>query len=548
MYSYMGLIVIIIIGISVGLSYLITDYFFRTKETELNQKGGEVALIVRYLNGSGASSAMLSQYLTSVDQLIGARIWVFDSNYRLINASETMRDREKDLRAAHETTNAGANDPSTFRKESSVEAIDQQLREGGPLNDKVKSILPSVYERNRVNARLFHPYYKEQVLLVGLPMEDSHQDITGAILLAAPIDGLNRVLRDIYIYTIIVGIAALVISVIIVSGLTRRLVRPLVDMKNSAKAIASGDYSLNVVVDGEDEVADLGRSLNSLGRDLEQFVLKTNKMEKLRRDFVANVSHELRMPITIIQGYNQAILDGTVTDPEDIKKYRKLIDNETQRLERLINELLEISRLQRKENEEMEPVPLGEITENVVSMMEVRAKKRDIRLERYIDDNLMVMGNGDRLFRLVMILGDNAMKYSPDSSSIVFQVLPSRSGGAVLTVTDHGFGIPKEDLPYIWERFYKVDKSHSRHIPGTGLGLAIAKEIIRIHKAKVQVQSEVGKGTTFMITFPPTKMKSKMGKEHVAEVVEPVVPLSDEDPVEPVVPLSDEDPVEPEGK
>ena len=533
MYSYMGLIVIIIVGISVGLSYLITDYFFRTKETELNQKGGEVALIVRYFNASGASSAMLSQYLTSVDQLIGARIWVFDSNYRLINASETMRDMEKDLRTAHDMPSAGANDPSSRRKGSSVEAIDQQLREGGPLNDKFKSILSSVYERNRVNARLFHPYYKEQVLLVGLPMEDSHQEITGAILLAAPIDGLNRVLRDIYIYTIIVGIAALVISVIIVSGLTRRLVRPLVDMKNSAKAIASGDYSLKVVVDGEDEVADLGRSLNSLGRDLEQFVLKTNKMEKLRRDFVANVSHELRMPITIIQGYNQAILDGTVTDPDDIKKYRKLIDNETQRLERLINELLEISRLQRKENEEMEPVPLGEITENVVSMMEVRAQKRDIRLERYLDDNLMVMGNGDRLFQLVMILGDNAMKYSPDSSSIVFQVLPSRTGGAVLTVTDHGYGIPQEDLPYIWERFYKVDKSHSRHIPGTGLGLAIAKEIIRIHKAKVQVQSEVGKGTTFMITFPPAKVKSKMGKEHVAEVVEPVVPLPDEDPVEP---------------
>ena len=114
-------------------------------------------------------------------------------------------------------------------------------------------------------------------------MEDSHQEITG-LFAGCPIDGLNRVLRDIYIYTIIVGIAALVISVIIVSGLTRRLVRPLVDMKNSAKAIASGDYSLKVVVDGEDEVADLGRSLNSLGRDLEQFVLKTNKMEKLRRD------------------------------------------------------------------------------------------------------------------------------------------------------------------------------------------------------------------------------------------------------------------------
>ena len=92
---------------------------------------------------------------------------------------------------------------------------------------------------------------------------------------------------------------------------------------------------------------------------------------------------------------------------------------------RLINELLEISRLQRKENEEMEPVPLGEITENVVSMMEVRAQKRDIRLERYLDDNLMVMGNGDRLFQLVMILGDNAMKYSPDSSSSSSKSFPA---------------------------------------------------------------------------------------------------------------------------
>jgi signal transduction histidine kinase len=533
MYSYMGLIVIIIVGISIGLSYLITDYFFRTKERELNQKGSEVALIVRYFNTAGTSSSILSQYLTSVDQLIGARIWIFDSDYRLINASESSGDMEADLRSAHEPPEEALEKNRKSRKISSVQAIDQQLREGGPLNDRVKSILASVYERNRVNARLFHPYYKEQVLLVGLPMEDSHQQVVGAILLAAPIDGLNRVLRDIYIYTIIVGIVALVVSIIIVSGLTRRLVKPLVDMKNSAKAIASGDYSLKVIVDGDDEVSDLGRSLNSLGRDLEQFVLKTNKMEKLRRDFVANVSHELRMPITIIQGYNQAILDGTVTDPEDIKKYRQLINNETERLERLINELLEISRLQRKENEELEPVPLGQITENVVNMMEVRAKKRDIRLESYIDDSLMVMGNGDRLFQLVMILGDNAMKYSPDSSSIVFQVMQNGKKGTVLTVSDHGCGIPEEDIPYIWERFYKVDKSHSRNIPGTGLGLAIAKEIIRIHKAKVQVRSKVGQGTTFIISFPPVPSQDTRNKDRrAAEVVEKVEPIPDDDPVE----------------
>ena len=101
-------------------------------------------------------------------------------------------------------------------------------------------------------------------------------------------------------------------------------------------------------------------------------------------------------------------------------------------------------------------------------MLEGRAKKRDIRLEQYVDDSLLVYGNGDRLYQLVMILGDNAMKYSPDSSVIRFQVMENRQKGTVLTVADQGFGIPEEDIPYIWERFYKADKSHSRHIPGRG--------------------------------------------------------------------------------
>jgi signal transduction histidine kinase len=524
MYSYMGLIMIIIVGISIGLSYLITDYFFRTKEAELNQKGSEVALIVRYFNTMNTDTLILRQYLTSVDQLIGARIWVFDANNRLLAASESRGDMEEDLRSAHEHPQE-----EKVRPSKSVAAIDKQLREGGPLNDRVQEVLSSVYGGKKVNARIFHPYYKEQVLLVGLPMEDNHGSISGALLLAAPIDGLNKVMKDIYIYTIIVGIVAFLASLIIVRGLTRRLVKPLVSMKNAAKAIASGDYSLKVVVKGDDEVADLGRSLNSLGRDLEQFVLKTRKMEKMRRDFVSNVSHELRMPITIIQGYNQAMLDGTVTDPKDIHKYQTLINNETQRLERLINELLEISRLQRKENQELELVPLGEIAENVVNMIEVQAQKRQIRLETYIDSQVQVLGIGDRLFQLIMILGDNAMKYSPDDSTINFQVRKNDKKEPVLMVTDHGYGIPEEDIPYIWERFYKVDKSHSRNIPGTGLGLAIAKEIIRIHKAKVQVKSKIGEGTTFIITFPPVpESPKKSGNRRVAEVVENVHPTPED--------------------
>ncbi|WP_278675253.1 ATP-binding protein [Acidaminococcus fermentans] len=531
MYSYMGLILAIIVGISIGLSYLITDYFFRTKELELNDKGGQVAMMIRYFDAMSMDKAILREYLTSMDQLVGARIWVFNKQFDLIAASETGTEYEQGREG-----NDSKQEREARRREKwmqSVAAIDRQIRQSGNGHERFQKILTKVYGGERVNERIYHPYYKEQVLMVGIPLKDNHGMVSGAMLLASPLGGLNRVLKDIYIYTIIVGIIALCISVIIVSGLTRRMVKPLISMKNSAKAIALGDYSLKVAVDGDDEIADLGRSLNSLGRDLEQFVRKTRKMEKMRRDFVANVSHELRTPITIIQGYNEALSDGTITDPEDVKKYRKLINDETQRLERLINELLDISRLQRGEGEEMEPIPLGKVVESVVNMLEGRAQKRDIRLEQYVDDSLLVLGNGDRLYQLVMILGDNAIKYSPDSSVIRFQVMKNRQGGVILTVVDQGYGIPEEDIPYIWERFYKADKSHSRHIPGTGLGLAIGKEIIRMHKAKVQVKSKVGKGTAFVITFPPFQEKPKVTQDgaHEAEVVENIQPLAEDDTV-----------------
>ncbi len=531
MYSYMGLIVAIIVGISVGLSYLITDYFFRTKELELNDKGGQVAMMVRYFNAMRMDNVLLRQYLTSMDQLIGARIWLFNEKYELVGASETG----VDFSEGHSHGEAASEREQQRRDKwlKGVADIDRQLRDGGPLSDQVKDMITRVYKGDRVSTRIFHPYYKEQMILVGIPLQDVHGSQNGAILLASPLAGLNKVLKDIYLYTIGVGVVALLISMAIVSGLTRRMVKPLISMKNSAKAIALGDYSLKVVVDGEDEIADLGRSLNSLSRDLEQFVKKSWKMEKMRRDFVANVSHELRTPITIIQGYNEALSDGTITAPEDIKKYRKLINDETLRLERLIKDLLDISRLQRGEGEEMEPIPLGRIVENVVQMLEVRAKKRDIRLEQDLDNSLLVYGNGDRLFQLVMILGDNAMKYSPDSSAITFQVTTNPQHETVLVVADQGFGIPEEDIPYIWERFYKADKSHSRHIAGTGLGLAIGKEIIRMHKAKAQVQSKVGKGTQFTITFSSYAPHKRQKKDRPdVEVVESMPPISTEETVE----------------
>ena len=433
MYSFMALIVVIVVGVTAGISYLIADYFFKIKEQELAQKGNEMAETIEYFMLRDTDRTTLHRYIVAVDRLVGARIWLFDNKYDLLAASLVNTDEDAD------------------------------------------------------GNKLIRNYNSKE----------------GTELLGKEIKGGN-----IYIYTSIVGVLALILSLFMVRRLSRSIIRPLISMKDSAAAIASGDYTRKVEVHGEDEVAALGRALNALGNDLSAFVDKTERTEKIRRDFVANVSHELRTPITIIRGYNEAISDGTITDKEMIQRYRALINEETIRLERMIRELLNISRFQASDEltTGIEPLPLAEIVRNVTEKLMVKSVKRHVTLVIHADENIAVVGNGDQLVQLIMILGDNALKYSPDNGTISFTAVRQEDGSVLLSVADQGPGIPEEDLPFIWERFYKVDKSHCRNVPGTGLGLAIAKEIIRVHGAKAQVFSIPRVGTRFEVTFPKEKV------------------------------------------
>lgn len=499
MYSFMALIVTIVIGVTIGVSFLITDYFFEEKEKELYLKGREVAIMVDYFMRIEPDNLLLNRYLSSMDRLVGARIWLFDDKYELVAASNSGTVLGRD--AENEADFSKLKQEIYTIDEKLNDNLDQDKKPPAKMMEKMRAVLANVYEGKPVNSRIFHPYYQEQVLLVGVPIGNMGGSLDGAMLLAAPISGLDKFLKDIYVYTAIVGFMALILSLFIVRRLSKTIVKPLVSMQESASAIAAGDYSRKVETDGEDEISELGKSLNALGTDLSKFVKKTQKMEKLRRDFVANVSHELRTPITIIRGYNEAICDGTVTDLNVIQRYRNLINEETIRLERLIKELLDISRLQISEKAEPENIPLGNIVRNVGEMLTVRAAERNIKIRVEVDDSVSVRGTGDRLVQLVMILGDNAIKYSPDNGVISFEVYVNKDSKVVLAVEDQGHGIPEEDIPFIWERFYKVDKSHSRNVPGTGLGLAIAKEIIRMHGAKVEVRSKLSSGTRFEISF-----------------------------------------------
>lgn len=505
MYSFMTIIIIVVVGITAGISYLIADYFFQVKEQELAEKGHEMGETIEAFIRLDDRD-MLYRYILAVDRLVGARIWLFDDNYELLAASYYDADNDVGTNAAlkHFLKNGA---PSHKALQESVQKLDQDIKESN-ISYRVKIILGNVYAGKSFKSQIYHPYYKEQVILVGVPY-NIPGGRTGAIMMIEPLSGFEKFLRNVYIYIMIVGIIAIIISLFLVKRLSNVIIKPVLDMKDNAQAMASGDYSRRLTVQGDDEIAELGDALNSLGRDLGAYIAKMQRTEKIRRDFVANVSHELRTPITIIRGYNEAIYDGMVTDPDVLQRYRGLINEETVRIERMVRELLDISRLESSDPltvNNMDELPLAGIIRNVAEKLSVRCVKRNIRFNIHADDTIKIMGDGDQMVQLIMILCDNALKYSPENGTVSLGANKLADGSVLVTVTDQGKGIPAEDIPFIWERFYKVEKSHCRSVPGTGLGLAIAKEIIRVHGASAEVISKCGSGTTFEIKFPKDKV------------------------------------------
>lgn len=231
-----------------------------------------------------------------------------------------------------------------------------------------------------------------------------------------------------------------------------------------------------------------------------QDISEIEKLEQLRRDFIANISHELRAPVTVIRGYTDCLLDGVIENPPEY--YHKIIKSETLRLERLVQEFMDLSLLQSGKVElYMEEVNISQLLSETVNKLMWKAKAKDIHLSANVNDqnDLIVFCDGGRIEQLLIILLDNALKFTPSGGTV--EVSLQESGDKVLlTVKDSGIGIPKKDVPYIWDRFYKVDKSRSRASEnGTGLGLFIAKQIADLHQAKLTVESSLEQGSTFSL-------------------------------------------------
>lgn len=292
------------------------------------------------------------------------------------------------------------------------------------------------------------------------------------------------------------GLLALVLSALLTWLIARWVAAPLSHMAAASGKVAAGEFDQQIPPSGPAEVQSLAVAFNEMAH-------RVQTSRQAQRDFVANVSHDLKTPLTSIQGFAQAILDGAAQDPESQRKAASVIYDESERLRRLVEDLLDLARLDTGQVEfKREAVDLARILQAVLERLQVKAEKRSVQVENRTAKLPRLVADGDRLAQVFLNLVDNAIVHSPQGSVVELHG-GVEEGWVAIHIDDRGPGIPADQLSRIFERFYQVDQARTGGDErGVGLGLAICREIIQAHGGRVIAQSEVGVGSRFTVQLP----------------------------------------------
>ena len=345
-------------------------------------------------------------------------------------------------------------------------------------------------EKGKLNGLYSRSHY-----IVGVPvMKKGTSSAVGAVFAVAtstPLDNMWQAFVGLFFMTAVV---VLMVAFMASSVTAMRQVQPIREMAQATRRYAEGDFDIRMKDYGRsDEIGELAASFNTMAESLQQ-------TERQRREFIANISHELKTPMTTVAGYTDGILDGTIP-PEKERQYLQIISNESRRLSRLVRRMLDVSQLQA-----MDPLKSGnrfdvcESTRRVLISMEKKITDRGLDVDADIpDEPILVRGDRDLITQVIYNLLENATKFAREGSTLYLGVTPM-DGKACVTVQNVGDTIPAEELPLLFERFHKSDKSRSEDKDGVGLGLYIVKTILEQHKEKISVTSEDGV-TTFMFSL-----------------------------------------------
>ncbi len=335
--------------------------------------------------------------------------------------------------------------------------------------------------------------FKSVVMSVSIPLKVD-ETIVGAIVVHKEVEdvgvGISAIFRQVFIPLLIsVAFASMLVFI-----LSRHIVRPIRDISYAAGELSRGNLDWRVTPTTQDEIGELAESFNKMAVELKL-------QDGLRNTFIANVSHELRTPLASVQGFIQGMLDRAI-DETDRDKYLEIVLGEVKRMNTLISDLLSLAKIESgKFPMEYSQFDIHELLCRCLLMFEQRIEEKQIDVDIRLGENkLLVWADEDRISQVITNLVDNAVKFTAPGGQLKVWT-HSLDTKVYINIADTGEGIPLEDQPYIFERFFKVDKSHSKSTPGTGIGLSIVKRIISQHGEKISLQSAPGKGTTFTFTL-----------------------------------------------
>ena len=333
--------------------------------------------------------------------------------------------------------------------------------------------------------------YADKHFAVGVPIE-SYGRTVGAVLAVTEARSLTAMWRAFFSMFFMTAVTVLLLSFVISAWVSMRQSQPIREMARATRRFADGDFDIRMhSYEDVTEIGDLAAAFNNMADSLQE-------TERQRREFIANVSHELKTPMTTIAGYTDGILDGTIP-PSEEKQYLQIISDEARRLSRLVRRMLEVSQIQSRDMQRS-PFDVCESMRRVLISLEKKITDRGLDVEADIpDEAVTVVGDNDLITQVIYNLLENAAKFARPGSTLYLGLAVS-NGKAFVSVRNEGATIPAEEIPFLFERFHKSDKSRNQDKDGVGLGLYIVRTILEQHKEHIAVTSEDGV-TTFTFTL-----------------------------------------------
>ncbi len=435
--AFTGLILVVLIPLEVALHRLLTD-FYATQVTEpLLYHNEQVAAMLAVDPETGLTMAPM------MGQMVGGKVYVVDSKGQ----------------------------PIPFPGQSRVP----------PPPEAIRTVLEGRYFVGRTEGDGAGPY-----IVTGVPMPHGQ----GAVLLLAPAAPVQQSLTVARRYLWLAGAGTLLLGTALALLLARSLLRPVIAIERATRSIARGDFSTRVEVTSQDEIGRLAAAVNRMTEQLQAF-------ETRRREFLANVAHELRTPLSYIRGYTQAMAEGLVTAPDEVARYQRIVHEEAVRVGRLVDDLMDLAQLEEGQRDfDLLPLDLRLPVEQAAATVRPRAEEKGVALVLQVPPDLpRPLADGQRIQQVVFNLLDNALRHTPPGGQVTVTA-EADPQWVTVRVADTGEGIPPDHLPLVFERFQK------RQGPGRGLGLAIVRSIVRAHGGEVGAESAVGQGSTFWFRLP----------------------------------------------